>query len=469
MSGTDDELCDMSAAGAASRIRRKTLSPVELVRAILRRIERVNPALNAYCTVAAESAIAAAEEAERAVIRGEPLGPLHGVPVSIKDLIPTKGIRTTFGSKLYENLIPQEDAPVVERLKAAGAIILGKTNTPEFGHKAVTDNVLFGASRNPWDLDYTPGGSSGGAAAAVIAGLGPVAVGTDSGGSIRIPSSCCGTFGFKPTLGRVAQAPAFGGLETTNHIGPITRTVRDAALVLDAIVGPDPRDIGSLPNDGGRYLNAVEVPVTGLRIAWSADLGYAPVDREVREVTTHAIRAFDAMHHHLEEAHPGFASPEKAFLTVASVNAAARFAEVENLGDLDPSFARWVEAGKRYRAVEFVKAANERRVVGDALSRLFARFDLLVTPTLAAPPLRIGLDTYERIDGQEVTFLGWQAFTFPLSFAGCPAATVPCGFTKTGLPIGLQIAGPRLSDHLVVRVAAMFESLVPFPTRPRAI
>ncbi|HEX4835150.1 MAG TPA: amidase family protein, partial [bacterium] len=247
MDATD--LCHIPAADLAAAIRAKTVSPVEVVDAVLARIERINPTLNAYCTVTPEAARAAARDAEAAVLRGDPLGPLHGVPVSIKDLVVTKGVRTTWGSRLYAQFVPDEDAPVVERLKQAGAIIVGKTNTPEFGYKGITDNLVFGVSRNPWSLSHTPGGSSGGGAAAVAAGLGPLAVGTDGGGSIRIPCSCCGLFGLKATLGRVAAAPTYGGLDTLSHTGPMTRTVRDAALMLTAIAGSDPRDLTSLPGD----------------------------------------------------------------------------------------------------------------------------------------------------------------------------------------------------------------------------
>ena len=278
------ELCYMPALELGEAIRAKKVSPVEVVDAVLARIERLNPTLNAYCTVTAAAARAAAKEAEAAVMRGDALGTLHGIPVSIKDLVATKGVRTTHGSKLYEQFIPDEDAPVVERLKRAGAIILGKTNTPEFGHKAITDNLVFGPSRNPWSLEHTPGGSSGGAAAAVATGLGPLAVGTDAGGSIRIPSSCCAIFGLKPTLGLVAMAPTFGGLETLSHTGPMTRTVRDAALMLNSMVGADPRDLSSLPAVETDYLAGLDRGIQGLRVAWSPDWGYAAVDPEVRQI-----------------------------------------------------------------------------------------------------------------------------------------------------------------------------------------
>ncbi len=468
MTGPDD-LCYMTALEAAAEIRRGALSPVELMRAVLERIERLNPGLNAYCTVAWDSARAAAEDAERAVTRGGALGKLHGVPVSIKDLILTKGIRTTSGSTRHADFVPEDDAPAVERLKAAGAIVIGKTNTPEFGHKAVTDNALFGPTRNPWNPRYTPGGSSGGAAAAVAAGLGPVAVGTDSGGSIRIPASCCGVFGFKPTLGRVAQAPTFGGLEITNHTGPLTRTVADAALMMEVMAGADSRDMSSLPHGEIGYVDSLDRPIEKLRVAWSPDLGYAPVAGDVRKATAEAVKRFVDLGWRLEEVNPNFDSPEPAFTILTSVTTAARFAETERLEEFPLSLRRWIEEGTRHSGIEFVRAANQRRVLSDALHQLFTRYDLLVTPTLAAPPLPIGVDCYEQIEGQSVSSLGWQAFTIPVSFVGCPAASVPCGSTAEGLPVSLQMVAPRLADELVLRAAAAFESIMPWAhVRPPA-
>ncbi len=459
------ELVYMPATELASAIRAKRVSPVEVVEAVLARLERLNPRLNAYCTITAEAARAAAKEAEAAVMRADTLGHLHGIPVSIKDLVATKGVRTTFGSKLYEDFVPDDDAPVVARLKQAGAIILGKTNTSEFGHKGVTDNPVFGVSRNPWSLDHTPGGSSGGGAAAVAAGLGPLAIGTDGGGSIRIPCSCCGIFGFKPTLGRVAAAPTFGGLETLSHIGPMTRTVRDAALMLNAIVGADRRDLSSLPADGTHYLIGLEAGIAGLRVAWSADWGYAAVDPEVRQLTTTAAQRFSELGCQVEDAHPGFDDPASAYDILSSASTAARLAEkLPQWRDrFDPSLVPQIEQGMRWTAVDFIHAANVRRTLSETLRQFFSRYDVLLTPTLTAPPLPIGVDTYEEIDDQKVPRLGWLACTFPLNLTGYPAATIPCGQTRTGLPVGLQIIAPRLEDALVLRAAAAFEAMAPWP------
>ncbi|HLJ61044.1 MAG TPA: amidase family protein [bacterium] len=458
------DLCDLSAWEMGAAIRAKQVSPVEIVDAILARIDRVNPTLNAYCTIAAGQARAAAREAEAAVMRGDALGILHGIPVSVKDLIETAGIRTTMGSLVFAEYVPEEDAPVVARAKRAGAIILGKTNTPEFGHKAVTDNRVFGPTRNPWSLAHTSGGSSGGAAAAVAAGLGPLAVGTDGGGSVRIPSSCCGVFGLKPTLGRVAQAPVFGGLETASHIGPMARSVRDAAMLFAAIVGPDPRDPGSLPADGTDYMAVLQTGVRGLRVAWTPDWGYAAVDPEVRRIAEAGATRFAEIGCGVDEAGPEFTDPAPAFEVVSSSTAAARWGDAlaTHRGRFDPSFLPWIEEGMTRTAVEFVRAANHRRTLNDAFRRFFERFDLLLTPTLAAPPLPVGVDAYDEIAGRPVGRLGWLAFTFPLNMVGYPAASVPCGRTTAGLPVGLQIVGPRLADALVLRAAAAFEAVAPW-------
>jgi aspartyl-tRNA(Asn)/glutamyl-tRNA(Gln) amidotransferase subunit A len=458
------ELCYMPALELAAAIKARQVSPVEVVEAVLARIERLNPKLNAYCTLTTEAARTAAQEAESAVMRRDALGALHGVPVSIKDLVATKGVRTTYGSKLYEHFIPDEDAPVVERLKQAGAIILGKTNTPEFGHKGVTDNPVFGLSRNPWSLDHTPGGSSGGGAAAVAAGMGPLAVGTDGGGSIRIPCSCCGIYGLKATLGRVPAAPTFGGLDTLSHTGPMTRTVRDAALMLMAIVGADPRDPGSLPHDGADFLADIERGIKGLRVGWTPDWGYAALDPQVRQITEAAAKRFVELGCRVEEANPEFSDPDRAYGILSSATTAARLAEQfdEWRDRFDRSLVPQIEYGRRWAAVDFVQAANLRRTLNDAFRKFFSYYDLLLTPTLAAPPLPVGVDDYRQIGGRNVGARGWIAFTFPLNLTGLPAATVPCGWTPEGLPVGLQIIGPRLAEALVLRASAAFEALAPW-------
>ncbi|MCX5736228.1 MAG: amidase family protein, partial [candidate division NC10 bacterium] len=318
-----DTLAYLSAIDLADLIRRKQVSPVEVVEALLGRIELVNPRLNAYCTVTADAARTAARAAEAAVLRGDPLGPLCGVPFSVKDLVITRGVRTAFGSRIYEHHIPDEDAPVVERLCAAGAIMVGKTTTPEFGWKGATDSPLTGISRNPWDLTKTPGGSSGGAAAAVAAGLAPLAVGTDGGGSIRIPASFCGVFGLKPTCGLVPVYPT-PNTGTLSHVGPMTRSVRDAAPMLQVLAGPDDRDPLSFPATGIDFTGGLDDGIRDLRVAWSPTFGYARVAPEVRVLAEAAAGRFQDLGCQVEEVERVFADPDPIWAPLFYAGVAAR-------------------------------------------------------------------------------------------------------------------------------------------------
>src|SRR5262252_9460303 len=313
MDATD--LCFTPAIDLAEMIRRRALSPVELIRAVLERIERLNPRLGAYVLVHAERALAEARAAEQAVMAGRSLGPLHGVPISIKDNLWTSGERTTFGSRLMADFVPPEDAPSVGILRAAGAIFVGRTNLPEFAWRGSTGNRVFGESRNPWDLTRTPGGSTGGGAAAVAAGLAPLALGSDGAGSIRIPASFCALVGLKPTFGRVPMYPAAGGHELVAHVGPLGRTVRDVALMMNAIARYDPRDPFALPSGGVDYLAACDEPLaparggSRIKIAWSADLGFAPVEAETRDLAAAAALAFQEAGLPVEEASPNLGDP----------------------------------------------------------------------------------------------------------------------------------------------------------------
>ena len=461
-----DQLCYMPAVEVAAAIRERKLSPVEVVEAVLAHIERLNPRLNAYCTVTAEGARAAARAAEEAVMAGRPLGPLHGVPVSIKDLVTTKGVRTTWGSKLHEHVVPEEDAPVVARLKAAGAIVLGKTNTPEYGWTAETDNRVFGPTRNPWDPARSAGGSSGGAAAAVAAGMGPLAVGTDGGGSIRIPAAVCGIFGLKPSFGRVPVYPA-SAAESLSHTGPMTHTVRDAALMLRVMAGPDERDRNSLPADATDYLATAGDGIRGLRVAWSPDLGYALVDPEVREACAQAAHAFEGLGCRVETAAPGFPEPEETWATLfwGAIGAKLAPALPEWRERMDPGLVEVVEKGETLTGIQVAEAGFRRAALWDTVRRFFEAYDLLLTPTVAVPALPLGGTGDIEIAGRRVS--RWKAFPFnyPFNLTGQPAATVPCGFTAGGLPIGLQIVGRRFADATVLRAAAAFEAARPWAAR----
>src|SRR5216117_4143356 len=350
-----------SALEISGLVRAKKLSPIEVTDAVLSRIDAVNPTLNAFCVVAAEQARAAAREAEIAVTKGEPLGPLHGVPVSIKDVLFTRGLTTTGGSRLFADYVPEEDAIAVARLKAAGALVLGKTNTSEFGHKAVTENPLFDVTRSPWNPELTPGGSSGGAAVAVASGCGPLALGTDGSGSIRIPAAFCGVYGFKPSYGRVPDRAVFGGFERVAHVGPITRTVRDAAAVLDVVAGGDDRDRGSLAREAGSYLEACDADVKGLYVAWAPDLGYAAVDPRVLAVCENAAGAFEALDCHVEVVNPGWESPEELFTTMIAAQFYAawsdRLPDAEPL--MDPTLVRFIRRGGAVSARDYLRRSEE--------------------------------------------------------------------------------------------------------------
>ena len=457
-----------SALDLADLIRRKQVSPVEVVDAVLARIERLNPALNAYCTVTAEEARDAALAAEVEVMTGEAQGALHGVPLSVKDLVFTRRVLTAAGSRLFADHVPDEDAVVVERLKAAGAVMVGKTTTPEFGHKGVTDSPLCGITRNPWNPDLTPGGSSGGAGAAVAAGLGPLAVGSDGGGSIRVPASFCGIYGLKPSYGRVPSFPRFAGWQGVTVIGPMTRTVRDAAAMLDVMAGPDDRDRHSIPADGGRsYLEACDAGIEGMSVGWSPDLGHGRVDPEVEDLCGRAAERFESLGCHVEVVTPSWDDPEEIFRVIAAAETYAAWGHAleDRRADLDRSFAAVLEFGRSIPIDRYLAAVHRREEFWTDVQRFLMRFDFLLTPTVAVPPFPVGRPAVKEINGQAVSPLGWLPFTYPFNLTGQPAASVPAGFTETGLPVGLQIVGRRHGERAVLAASAAFEAAMPWAER----
>lgn len=461
---SDERLCWAPATELAALIRRKKVSPVEVMDAVLDRIERVNPKLNAFVTLTADQARRDAKAAERALgKRGAKLGPLHGVPFAVKDLVITRGVRTTFGTPLYRDNVPAEDAPMVARLKAAGALLLGKTNTPTFGWIGATHNLLFGPTRNPWDLGRTPGGSSGGASAATAAGLGPLHVGTDGGGSIRIPASFAGIYGLKPSFGRIPVYPASGAW-SLSHVGPMTRTVADAALMLRVAAGPDERDQTSLPAAPVDYVKALAGGVKGLRVAWSEDLGFAPaVDPEVRALCAKAAGAFRELGCRVEAVAPGWPSPHECWSEIFCGGIATRMAPyLDRKSEIEPGLYRIIATTLENPPTKYVQAWFDRLAWWEHPRRLFEKYDLLLTPTVACPPFAVGLDNPAEIAGTPVPPYGWIPFTYPFNMTGQPAASVPCGFTRDGLPVGLQIVGRRFDDAAVVRASAAFERARPW-------
>ncbi len=460
----NEDLCWLSATELAALIRRKKVSPVEVVKTTLNRIDRVNPQLNAYVTVTRESALKEAKGAERALMKkGKKLGPLHGVPFSVKDLVITKGVRTTFGTPLFRDNVPNEDAPFVERMKAAGAILIGKTNTPTFGWIGATHNLLFGATRNPWNLDCTPGGSSGGASAAVAAGLATLAIGTDGGGSIRIPASFAGIFGFKPSYGRIPTYPATGAW-SLSHVGPMTRTVADGVLMMKVGAGPDERDQYSLPQNGVDYPKILKGGIRGMRVAYSDRLGFAEiVDPEVRQACAKAAKSFLELGCRVETVDPRWPSPYECWYEIFCGGIAARMiAFLDRRSEIEPGLYEIMEQTMKNPPTKYVQAWLDRLAWWQHPRAFFEKYDILLTPTIACPAFPVGLEGPKEIDGKPIDRYGWLPFTYPFNLTGQPAASVPCGFTKTGLPIGLQIVGRRYDDVTVLRASAAFESVRPW-------
>jgi Asp-tRNA(Asn)/Glu-tRNA(Gln) amidotransferase A subunit family amidase len=459
-----EDLCFLPAFRLVEEYRARRLSPVEVTRAVLERIDALNPALNAFVTLCPEDALRDAAASEEAYRRGAPRGPLDGVPVSIKDLVPTKGLRTTFGSLLFRDHVPDHDAPMVERLRQGGAVILGKTNTPEFGAAPYTDNLLFGRTNNPWNLERTSGGSSGGAGAAVAAGLGPIAQGSDGGGSIRIPSAFCGIFGLKPTYGRIPRESAAASWTTLSHLGPMTRTVRDAALFLDATAGHHPADPFSLPGPTRSFTDEVDLGIAGLRAAWSPDLGWGVVDRRVEQVCRAAAFRLRDAGAEVVEYTPDLLDPyeTRTFMNIAAPEDTAYLSQFgeEALGLLTEEARAFHEYGKRVSAVEYVEANRRRWTLRDQLDAFFRQYDLLLTPAVAIVAFPHGAEIRE-VAGKPVRPFGWSPFTVPFNLTGLPAASVPCGFVD-GMPVGLQVVAPAFRDDLALRASRALEHLLPW-------
>jgi len=461
------EICWMSGVELTEAYKQKKISPVEVIRHLLERIETLNPALNALVTVLPEKALAAAQEAESKIMSGKDIPLLNGVPLAIKDNVFTAGVKTTFGSRLHSDFVPAEDAVLVQRLKEAGAIILGKTNLPEFGLIPITDNVLFGPTRNPWNKGKTSGGSSGGSAAGVAAGLFPMASGNDGGGSIRIPSSLCGVYGFKPSFGRVPSYPRLPGWETMNHEGPITRTVADAALMLELMAGPDERDRFSLPADKKDYTSSLYDGVAGFNIAYTDDPGYGVVDRQVKDLTRKAALAFEELGCHLDEVRLNLPEMEEALQAMVIAEfAAAHDHHLEEIKELIyPGYLPFLYLADSITGRDLAKNQFLREELWQRLQPLFDKYDLLLTPTACVAAFDSGEGGPigpEQIDGRGVGPVSWLAFTYPFNFTGQPAASVPCGFTGDKLPVGLQIVGRRYDENSVFRASAAFELARPW-------
>ncbi len=457
-----DNPISLTATALLEAYRRKTLSPVEATKAVLARIAALQSSLNAFLLVDEEAALAAARASEARWMKGAPQGAIDGVPATVKDVMIARGWPTLRGSRSVRRDQPwDEDSPMVARLREQGAVLLGKTTTPEFGWKAIGDSPLTGITRNPWNRERTPGGSSAGAAVAAATGMGPLHLGSDGGGSIRIPSSFTGVFGIKPTYGLVAASPP-SPFAVVSHTGPMTRTVEDAALMLSIIAAWDARDPYALPPAKRDFRGGLDAGVKGLRIAYSPTLGYAKVDPEVARLVEAAVRALEAQGAIVEQADPGFSSPRDAFwaLWCAGCAKVAAGMSAAQRAELDAGLQVAAERGSRLSAVDLINAEGERALLMQKTNALLARYDVLLTPAVAVPALPVGQDLNDP--KTEEIWIDWTPFSYPFNMSRQPAASIPCGFTTAGLPVGLQAVAALDRDALVLRVARAYETAHPF-------
>jgi aspartyl-tRNA(Asn)/glutamyl-tRNA(Gln) amidotransferase subunit A len=447
-----------SAAKLVKGYAKRLFSPVEVTASCLQQIERHDKTLNAMVHVRPEEALAAARASENRWLRGEPQGPVDGVPCLVKDLLLVRGWPTLRGSRTVDPNQPwDQDAPSVARLRSSGAVFLGATTTPEFGWKGVTDSPLTGITRNPWDTTKTAGGSSGGSSAAAAAGYAPLTLGTDGGGSIRIPAGFTGIFGHKPSFGRVPAWPLspFG---TVAHVGPMTRTVEDACLMMNVIAQPDPRDWHALPYDATDYTAKLDKRLRGLRIAFSPTLGYVKVDPDIADRVRAAVRVLEDLGADVDELDPGFSDPVACFRTLWWSGARALLGRLapDRLALLDPALADVVERSRDITLDDYQDAVRARGLLGAQMRQFMDNFDLLVTPALPLAAFAAGQIAPQVIDTTD-DWVTWTPFSYPFNLTQQPAASIPCGFTAQGLPAGMQLVGRMFDDRTVLRAAHAYE------------
>ncbi len=469
-----EDICFMSACDMKDAIMRQELTSQEITEVIIERIEKINPLVNAYCTTTFELARDLAKKADEAVKKGEKLGELQGIPTSIKDEMDTKGIRTTYGSKFYVNQIPEEDDVAVQRLREAGCVILGKTNMPEFGHHpGITDNLIFGFTKNPWNLEKTSGGSSGGSAAAVASGMGPLGLGADGGGSIRVPSSLCGVYGLKPTFGRIPRYPVKGiFFWDMDHYCPIVRYVSDAALMLNIMKGHHPFDQYSFPDDGFDYLKGIESKPKKLKIGYSMNLGFFKLlDETVEKVVLEQVEKFTQYDWNVENVKLKLRKPDYSFNVFASLGFAFDSKKFfnEKPEDLSPDLKGIIKAGLSFSGQDVAKAIAQRKGVYEVFHKYFKDYDILITPTTPCPAFIVEKTEFgtrfPTIKGKALNITNWMSFTYPFNLTGLPAASIPCGWTDSGLPIGMQIIGKRYDEKTVLQVSKAFEEIAPWQNK----
>lgn len=454
------EICFLSAAELVRLVRAKELSVREMVESHLARIERFNPQVNAVVTLTAEQAMDRAHAADDALARGEEVGPLVGLPVAHKDLVPTKGVRTTFGSLVYKDFVPDHDALVVERLKKAGAISLGKTNTPEFGAGSQTFNEIFGETLNPYDPATTCGGSSGGAAVALACGMVPIADGSDMGGSLRNPASFCNVVGFRPSPGRVPSWPDPTPWLSLSVDGPMARTVEDTALMLSAIAGPDPRCPASITEPGTLFMGPLERDFGGVRLAWSRDLGGLPVDPRVTAVLEEHRSIFESLGCAVEEAEPDFAGADEVFQVLRAWRYELAYGELlaHHREEMKDTVIWNIEEGTRLSGPQIGRAERMRTELFHRMRTFMQPYEFLVAPVSQVPPFDVKQRYVTEIAGERMeTYIDWMRSCYYVSVTGLPAVSVPCGFTPEGLPVGVQIVGRYRDDYGVLQLAHAFE------------
>ena len=467
---SNSEICFMTARDLVQAISKRELSAREVMVAHLEQIERYNPEVNAIVTLLPEHAIESADRADQAVARGEPLGPLHGLPIAHKDLIPTKGIRTTFGSPIFADFVPEEDALIVERLRAAGALTIGKTNTPEFGAGSQTYNEVFGVTRNPYDLSKTCGGSSGGAAVALACGLIPIADGSDMGGSLRNPANYCNVVGFRPSPGRVPSWPSLAAWTTLGVQGPMARTVGDAALLISAMAGPDPRSPISIAESGEGFRRPLDRDFHGVQIAWSPDFGGLPVDPRVTAVLEDQRGVFDELGCRVDRTQPDFAGADKAFKVLRAWQFELSYGDLldSHPGQIKDTIVWNIEEGKKLTGPQIGRAERKHTELYQRTRQFMEEYEFMVFPVSQVPPFDVTQPYVTEVNGVEMaTYIDWMKSCYYISVLGLPAISVPCGFTEGGLPVGLQIVGRHHDDWGVLQLAHAFEQATGFwKTRP---
>ena len=454
------ELCFLPATELAQRIRRRDLSARELMQASLAQIERLNPRLNAIVSLYAEQGLAQARAADEKQARGEEIGPLHGLPVAHKDLFLTRGMRTTFGSPIFKDFIPERNALIVDRLQAAGAISIGKTNTPEFGAGSQTFNAVFGKTLNPYDTDKTCGGSSGGAAVALAAGMVPLADGSDMGGSLRCPANFCNVVGLRTSPGRVPVWPAKTGWSTLGVQGPMARTVGDCALMLSAIAGWDAKSPIAVADSGMQFARPLARDFKGVRVAWSADLGGLPVDARVGAVLESQRPTFAALGCVLEPATPDLSDANEIFLTLRAWQFELAYGEhLDRQRDLLKDTVIWnIEAGRKLTGPRIGAAEARRSELYERMRSFMQRYEFLILPVNQVPPFNVSQPYITEIEGVKMdTYIDWMKSCYFITVTGHPAISVPCGFTADGLPVGVQIVGRHQDDFGVLQLAYAFE------------